>query len=144
TASIKRLKGRLGGDHIELGGFRYSYQTTLKNGSRFYRCVLRGGASLGCNARLYEDPVSGEVTLSGEHVHDAKFAKTSATYRGLIATCNGYRMRSAYANAKGEVHWQCAKKTTLKCSATATSGIDAGNLVETRKHNHDVNAAGSP
>lgn len=35
---------------------------------------------MGCNARLYEDPVSGEVTLSGEHVHDAKFAKVSWLY----------------------------------------------------------------
>ncbi|KAH7704260.1 hypothetical protein AAVH_28555 [Aphelenchoides avenae] len=101
TATIKRLKGRGGGDHIELGGFRYSYQTTLKNGTRFYRCVLRGGASLGCNARLYEDPVSGEVTLSGEHVHDAKSAKTRTGSRNRDKSVSGRTLQTKKVHGDG-------------------------------------------
>ncbi|KAH7704258.1 hypothetical protein AAVH_28553 [Aphelenchoides avenae] len=57
---------------------------------------------------------------------------------GSFAMCNGYRMRSKHANARGELYWVCARQTRTKCSGSAKSGLDAVDLVEIRKHNHDV------
>ncbi|KAH7725813.1 hypothetical protein AAVH_06656 [Aphelenchoides avenae] len=95
-----------------------------------------GGEPMEMDSYEY-DEASSQLRKSPATGNEAS-QKTTVPYCGLLALCNGYRMRSCRVNKKGEISWRCAKQSNLKFSGAARSGLDAANLIQIRSHNHRV------
>lgn len=96
-----------GSEKIGYEGHLYTYQRSLEDGTRTYRCSKK--SSLKCNARLYYNPTTEEYSVAGLHVEDPDPGAVEAE-----AMKSNIRKRARETHEASLAH--TAKIATLLCT----------------------------